>query len=154
MYYRCQNSKTQRVTAQIVCGVAMLLCGCAIYLLFRSKTINLYQWCSMLGFSDVIDSLRMSISAWRISDFVRFSLPDGLYCISYILLMDAVWPDDGNFKYFAVSFIPVVAVMHEMAQLFGLARGTFDIADLLCYLAPLVVYYVIKKNFCSLLLLT
>lgn len=140
-----QNCKTQRATAQLLWGVGMLLCGCSIYLLFRSKTINLYQWSSMIGCSDVIDAVRMSIADWKIPDFIRFSLPDGLYCASYILLMDAVWPDNAKYRGLAISLIPLIAIAHELAQFFGFAKGTFDICDLLCYAAPLVVYYFSKK---------
>jgi len=77
--------------------------------------------------------------------FVRFSLPDGLYCASYVLLMDAVWQESGKVKYFAVAFIPLVAMIHELCQFVGLARGTFDAADLFCYALPLFLYFIILK---------
>lgn len=146
MHQEYQNYKAQRTNIQLLWGVVMLLCGCSIYLLFRSKTINLYQWCSMLGISDIIDSMRMSIIGWEIPEFIRFSLPDGLYCASYILLMDAVWPDNGKYKKLTVSFIPIVAIIHELMQGLGLVKGTFDIIDLLCYATPLAIYCFVKKK--------
>jgi len=30
-------------------GIVFLVVGCAIYLLFRSKSLNIYQWCYSLG---------------------------------------------------------------------------------------------------------
>ena len=134
------------MTTQLLGGVVLLLCGCSIYLLFRSKTINIYQWCSVLGFTDTIDILRMGIMDWKVPDFIRFSLPDGLYCASYILIMDVVWPNNGKFRYFAISFIPIVAIVHELMQYIGFAKGTFDVSDLLCYILPLVIYYFVKKH--------
>lgn len=146
MHQKSQNYKTWQVTVQLLCGITMLLCGCSIYLLFRSKTINLYQWCSMVGLADVIDILRMGVMNWQVPDFIRFCLPDGLYCASYILLMDAVWPDNGKLRYLAVLFIPIVAIGHELLQCVGITKGTFDVSDLLCYIVPLAIYYYAKKK--------
>ena len=77
--------------AQVALGVVCLLCGIGIYLLFRSESIRLYQWCDAVGVTGPIDMLRQETLQWRVPEFVRNSLPDGLYCCSYILLMDAVW---------------------------------------------------------------
>ena len=76
---------------KVVLGISFLVCGCAIYLLFRSKTLSIYNWCSALGLSTPIDALRIWVRNWNIPDFVRYCLPDGLYCAAYILLIDAIW---------------------------------------------------------------
>ena len=76
---------------KVALAISFLLCGCAIYLLFRSKTLNIYHWCATLGFSSAIDTLRLWVQNWNVPDFVRFCLPDGLYCAAYILLIDAIW---------------------------------------------------------------
>lgn len=130
---------------QILVGSLLLVCGCSIYLLFRSKTIHLYQWFNNLGLIDYIESIRLSVAGSQIPEFVKFSLPDGLYCASYILLMNAIWKGNDKSKSIAVSIIPFAAILHELAQGIGLIRGTFDINDLICYIAPLALYFALQR---------
>lgn len=97
------------------------------------------------GVSDMIDALRYTVQDWRISDIVKYSLPDGLYCAAYILFIDAIWHDDESFiKYYIISLVPLVTIISEILQYFGLVRGTFDIYDLICYSLPLIIYYAYK----------
>lgn len=129
---------------QVLLGVLCLLVGISIYLLFRSESITLYRWMAAIGVTDAIAPLRQSVSHWDVSPFVRFSLPDGLYCLSYILLMDAVWQRSRRpLRLIAASLIPLIAITHELLQVAGLARGTFDWSDLLCYTLPLIGYWFI-----------
>ncbi len=122
-------------------GVLFLASGSAIYLLFRSKALNIYQWCSALGLSSMIDSLRNCVQDWNISEFVKFSLPDGLYCAAYILIIDAIWNNDKRIiKNIIISLVPFVAISNEVLQYFELVKGTFDIYDLTCYAIPPLAY--------------
>lgn len=129
--------------AQTATGFLFLVCACSIYLIFRSRDITLYRWCSSLGLAEHIQPLRMSASLLNVPDFIKYSLPDGLYCASYILLMNAAWQDKGAAKTIAVSLIPSAAILHEAAQGLGIANGTFDVNDLVCYALPLAIYLTI-----------
>ena len=132
----------------MVLGILLLLIGISIYLLFRSETITLYRWCASAGMKESLDTLRESVRHWDMPAFVRFSLPDGLYCASYILLMDAVWKkSQRTLRLLVASLIPLVAITHELLQAAGLARGTFDWSDLLCYTLPLLIYYLLTGGF-------
>ena len=134
-------------TSKVILGGVFLMIGCAIYLLFRSKTLNLYQWCSALGLSDVIDYARIYAHNWNIPDFVRYSLPDGLYCAAYILLMDAIWHDgDSLIKHFVIIFVPVVSIGSEIFQYYGLFKGTYDFCDLVFYSVPFIAYILYKYH--------
>lgn len=134
---------------QVLLGVLCLLIGISIYLLFRSESITLYRWMAAIGITDAIAPLRQSVSHWDVSSFVRFSLPDGLYCMSYILLMDAVWQHSRHsLRLIAASLIPLIAITHELLQAAGLARGTFDWSDLLCYALPLIGYCLLFIGYC------
>lgn len=131
------------IASEIILGVIFLVCGCAIYLLFRSKTLNIYQWCMMLGMDYIIDSLRYAVQEWNIAAWIRYSLPDGLYCSAYILIIDAIWHDDNRLiKFVIISLIPLVTISSELLQYFGLAKGTFDIYDLICYLMPPIIFLI------------
>ena len=138
------------ITSEITLGVILLACGCTIYLLFRSKSLNIYQWCMTLGLADMIDSLRYTVQDWNITEWVRFSLPDGLYCAAYILIIDAIWHNDNGFsKNIIISLVPIVTISSEMLQYVGLVKGTFDVYDLICYSLPPVIYTTIllaKRN--------
>ena len=141
MAQSCQHRTNKWGTSEVALGVLFLACGSAIYLLFRSKALNIYQWCSALGLSSMIDSLRNSVQGWNISDFVKFSLPDGLYCAAYILIIDAIWHyDNGIVKNIVISLVPFVTISSEVLQYFGLVKGTFDVYDLTCYSLPPIIY--------------
>lgn len=135
------------VASEVFLGLFCLVCGCAIYLLFRSKSLNIYQWCKIIGLSDMIDTLREHVQNWSVSEFIKFSLPDGLYCAAYILIMDAIWHyDKGMVKNVVISLVPFVTINSEVLQCFGLVKGTFDIYDLTCYAIPLLIYIAIKSS--------
>ena len=150
MAQSCRNHTNKWVTSEILLGVVLLVCGCAIYLLFRSKSLNIYQWCMTLGLANMIDFLRHAVQDWNITGWVRFSLPDGLYCAAYILIIDAIWYNDNGFiKNIIISLVPIVTISSEILQFFGLVKGTFDIYDLICYSLPPVIYMTIlfaKRN--------
>ena len=137
---RKQHQKWISAT-KVLLAVLFLTSGCCIYLFFRSKNLNIYQWSVSLGISDIVDSCRRYVQDYSIPDFVRFSLPDGLYCAAYILLMDVIWSKEKCFaKYFIMSLVPVITIASEFLQYVGLLRGTFDALDLVCYTTPPLVY--------------
>ena len=136
-----------RVYLESFLGFTLLLCGCVIYLLFRSKSLYIYKWCSALGLSEVIDNYRYAVRDWNIPYIVRFSLPDGLYCAAYILIIDAIWHNNaGIVKYLILSLVPLVTISSEILQYFGLVKGTFDVNDLICYLIPPIIYLIFVCN--------
>jgi len=144
-----QHHSNKWIASEFVTGVVFLVCGCAIYLFSRSKSLNIYQWCSALGWSNTIDALRHRVHDWNILEFVKFSLPDGLYCAAYILMIDSIWHDDRRFvKYIVILLVPLVTISSEILQYFGLVRGTFDVYDLICYTIPPIIYfiYIFKFN--------
>ena len=147
MAHSCRYFANKFVASKLFLGVLLLLCGCIIYLLFRSKTINIYQWCSALGLTDTIDKLRFSVQDWNVSSFVMYSLPDGLYCAAYILITSAIWHNENsNIKYFIVLLMPFIAITNEVFQFFGLAKGTFDICDLACYFTPTLFFFLSQST--------
>lgn len=143
MSKRERNEHQLSSTTKIVLGVALLITGCLIYLLFRSNTIYIYTWCCSLGLSGVIDTLRFAVCDWIIPNFIKFNLPDGLYCVAYLLIIDAIWHDDKSWlKLLILATVPTIIVFSEIMQYFGLIRGTFDVCDLLCYILPTVLYII------------
>ena len=135
------------ITTEIILAVMFLICGCAIYLFYRSKSLYIYQWCQLFGISDMIDSCRHYARGYQMSEFIKYSLPDGLYCAAYILLVDAIWYDDNRIvKFLILSVVPIATVGSELLQYFRIVRGTFDIRDLISYAIPSIVYYGIYQS--------
>ena len=137
------------IILQVTLGIIFLTIGCGIYLMYRSPSLNIYQWCMVLGIGDTIDSLRFIVQDWNLAEWVKYSLPDGLYCASYILIIDAIWKKDKCFiKFVIISLVPVTTISSELLQYFGLVKGTFDVCDLICYMIPPTIYYIhIYKSF-------
>lgn len=142
MTNKASSAKRKTIAiCEVILGIVFLACGCAIYLLFRSKSLNIYQWCVSLGLSDMIDSLRYAVQDWNISAWIKYSLPDGLYCAAYILILDAIWHDDNRLiKFIIISLVPLITISSELLQYFGMVKGTFDIYDFVCYMIPPTIF--------------
>ena len=96
--------------------------------------------------SNIIDSMRHTVHYWKLSEFVLYSLPDGLYCASYILIMDAIWHrEKGIVKNLIISIIPIITISSELFQYLGVVKGTFDIYDLMCYIVPPFIYIIMSR---------
>lgn len=145
MALRINSNAKATQTVKVLLATAFLFSGCYIYLVFRTRTLNLYHWCDMIGLSKCIESARFAARDWCVPEFVKFSLPDGLYSAAYILMIDAIWyKDDGLLKNCIIVIIPLFTILSEILQYFGLVKGTFDLMDLICYATPLLIY--IKVN--------
>ncbi len=141
------GNRKSSVTFEVLLGIVLLICGCAIYLLFRSKSLNIYIWCSTLGQSHIIDIARTYAIDWIVPDVIKFCLPDGLYVSAYLLIMDAIWQkEDSLIKHIVICLVPVFAITSEVLQYYGVVKGTFDICDLLFYSAPFITYYIYKYH--------
>lgn len=126
-----------------------LTLGTSIYILFRSSSLKVFSWLDLLGINILDSNVRkfaLSISK-NIPDWVLLSLPDGLWLFSYVCLMLYIWKNSVTIQnLFWISIIPVIALGSEIAQLFGLMQGTFDLMDLLLYMLGGVLPLLIFKN--------
>lgn len=130
-------------------SLASLILGTSIYILFRSSTLKVFSWLDFIGINILDSNIRksaLSISN-HIPDWVLLSLPDGLWLFSYVCLMLYIWKNSITIQnLFWISIIPVIAVGSEIAQYFGLLKGTFDFTDLLLYILGGVLPLLIFKN--------
>ena len=110
-----------------------LFIGCLIYVLFRTDTL-LYN--KLFGnFFSPIGSPKTFLQK-----IIIFSLPDGLWAMSYTMIISHL-RNDKTFKTLIWSIlIPVIGILSEIGQLYYLIPGTFDIIDLIMYIiAPTLV---------------
>ena len=87
--------------------------------------------------------MRNTTKDFALSDFVIYSLPDGLWVTSYLLMVDVVVERDSKHALLLwSSLLPGVAILFEILQFFYVIPGVFDIFDLLCYIIPFIVYLI------------
>ena len=129
---------TQRLKLPL--GMMMLLMGGMTYLLFRPQTLLMFHVTDAIGLSAAINSMREGISS-QLPEFIIYSLPGALWAAAYILTIDSLMFRQSVMPRILVSgIIPVIGAVSELLQLTGLLPGTFDVADLLCYLVPYLLY--------------
>ena len=130
-------------------GICSFLLGASIYLLWRDEGILCNRIASYTGLMHALQPLRNSALALNTPEWFRFSLPDGLWILAYLLLIDAALPDR-NDKFVWISVIPLIGILTELLQWAGLFPGIFDPVDLLFYATPYIIYIIwLKKHLLS-----
>ena len=120
------------VIKTIIVFIAMiaLSVGGMIYVFFRPGSIIMFKWFPFLGAIHQQVSMFCTVC---LPDFLVYSIPDGLWLFSYILLIGVIW----NFNYhrciFLIMLLPVYAILHEMLQLYHMVPCYFDILDFFVY---------------------
>ena len=129
---------TQRLKLPL--GMMLLLMGGMTYLLFRPQTLLMFHVTDALGLSAVINSMRKGISS-QLPEFIIYNLPGALWAASYILTTEYfLYRQSVKTRILVAGIIPIIGAVSELLQLTGLLPGTFDVADLLCYLVPYLLY--------------
>ena len=128
-------------------SAALLLVGGAIYVLFRPLTLLMFRVADHLGLTPAIEAARQLTDGCHLPHFVTDSLPAGLWAAAYVLLIDSLLKrQPTKQKIGAASIIPLTGAVSEVLQSASLLPGTFDWADLLCYLLPLGAYIYIESR--------
>jgi hypothetical protein len=128
---------------KLISGVASLLAGALLYLLFRSKNLLGFQLLSRIGAETWADRMRSYTSAHALPDFIVYALPGGLWALSYILIIDSiVGKQSRSTRLLWASVIPTLGMASELFQAFGILPGTFDLWDLVCYALPYIIYLI------------
>ena len=109
-------------------SVFSLITGFFIYYFFRYSNILIYKWFSFLPTNNNIMPFTHS---FFLSDFFRYNLPDGLWLLSGLLFLRALWHENPKtlLKYW-LCFL-CTAFLLEIAQVSDGIAGTFDVFDLL-----------------------
>ena len=116
--------------------------GSTIYVLFREKTLLMFDWFSYLKLDFIIDSLRNNFYGYRtyIPKSILFSLPDALWVYSFTMFLSIYFKNR-----ILLSIIFIGSITTEISQLWFVV-GTFDIYDIIYMFALyLIAMYFIKK---------
>jgi len=136
---------------QLIFGhIATLLVGGLIYLLFRTSSLKMFEWYNTIGLGTFTNKLRVLTLpfAYKIPDWILYSLPDGLWIFSYISLILFIWQNKiSKNSLFWILLIPFIAISSEIGQLFRIVPGTFDLTDIILYLIGITTPFLIFTNF-------
>lgn len=122
-----------------------LLIGGLIYIGFRSKSLLLFKWFSLLGLEELINLYRLNVKSIELPGFILYSLPDGLWSYSFLEFI-------GLFKVkLLVWMVVCLIISFEFLQLFSIIEGTFCFIDLTVNVAVVILYlkgdYKCLKNY-------
>ena len=137
-------SQLYRKVFLVTMALALFFFGGYIYIVFRPMSLYMFSWFHSINAMDAIEMIRFNPSFKTDSNFIIYSLPNGLWTVSYILIMDAIWAPSIKMQIFFSSIIPIVGLSSELLQSVGVLKGTFDTKDLICYTLPYIVYVLIK----------
>lgn len=126
---------------KLISGLASLLTGAVIYLLFRSKNLLGFELLDKIGMEPWSDRIRSYTADVKLPDVVVYSLPGGLWALGYILVIDSIFGNQSrSTRIVWASVIPLLGVCSEVLQGVGLLPGVFDPWDLVCYALPFIVF--------------
>lgn len=121
--------------------------GGFIYIIFRTERLIMFRWFEHLGLSTEINRIKSFRNIYPFSDWVIYSLPDGLWMFSYVALSLEIWKFSITCQnIFWIFSLPVAAVLSELLQLFNMIPGTFDLIDITFYLLGSIIPYYMSKN--------
>ena len=116
--------------------------GSMIYVLFREKTLLIFDWFNYLKLNFIINFLRNHFYRYKmyIPKSILFSLPDALWVYSFTMFLSIYFKNK-----ILLSVIFIGSIITEILQLWFVI-GTFDIYDVIYMFALyLIAMYFIKK---------
>jgi len=126
--------------------ILSIIFGGLIYCAFRTKDLLLFYWARTFGLDATVDLLR-EISYHikpRTPNWLLFSVPDGLWVLSYTCLILYIWDFKLNRKnIFWFALVPSLALGSEILQSMRIIPGTFDFIDIAAYIIGLLVPLII-----------
>lgn len=146
MYMKKQSDKTilDKISSswRIALAILVFIVGGVIYVSYRVKSLYMFGWFRFFGLDNYVDYLRSNIGAYRIPNFVKYSLPDGLWLFAYFLVIKTIYGTEmSRAAIISYSALPLVAIGSEILQMFNLIPGVFDIYDLICYICSILIFY-------------
>lgn len=125
-------------------SILLLMIGGVLYIAYRDKSLIMFSWFEIVGIDRLIENIRKMANIQPYY-WVKYNLPACLWLFSYMFIMDAIWSDCKSVnKEMFIWILPIIALLSEIMQIFGLCPGTFDIFDLLSYLSAIILFKTIK----------
>lgn len=90
------NNKYINFAIKSMVSFGLLFLGGSIYILFRPKSLQMFNWIDNLGLTNLVNRLREDVSELSLGHITLYSLPDGLWLASYIIMVNAIVPKDNS----------------------------------------------------------
>jgi len=137
--------------AYFVLAFIFLICGAAIYPLFRGPNLLVWNVLPKPGFWDKANILgRIPYERGGFLSILMDSGPDCLWLLSGIFILRGVWFLERKAQAVYIAFFYTIAAGYNAGQYFGIIPGTYDFLDLLTMsgvaLAEGVVYRFSSKR--------
>ena len=124
----------------IVLSIVPLIIGGMLYLGYRSQDLLMFRWANYLGLSRIVNSWRKFCFQYPLPEWCYYALPDGLWLLSYILLINIIWNSHTWKSIIWIYALPTIAITSELIQLLDSRFGTFDIMDVICYMGAILLF--------------
>lgn len=129
---------------KVYMAILLLLVGSFIYIGFRSESLLMFKWFEYIGILEYVTIFRDICAKYSLPHFVKYSLPDGLWLLSYMLIIGTIWQTHNNRPYLLFVYtLPVASLIVELLQYFFDRLGTFDLLDILSYTSAIIIYKLI-----------
>lgn len=105
--------------------------GAAIYLLFRTTSLLVFDWVAKAHLSEVTFAARQLLSGIHLPEWLLYTLPDGLWVYAVTSWMILIWKGNPPFHWLFVGL--ALAVGGEIGQAIAIVPGTYQHLDILFY---------------------
>ena len=115
--------------------IVPIILGVMIYIKYRNINIIMFEWFDLFCIDNIIFYIRNHSYLSNVPFWFKYNFPDGLWVYSFTNLMILVWKNNinkSNIYFFYI--ISLIASSLEVAQLYRIIPGTYDLADILFYL--------------------
>jgi len=133
----------------LILPFSTLLLGGMLYISFRIESLRMFSWFNTINVSKAIFKIREYTLYYEstVPDWVKFSLPDGLWLFSFISFILITWKNEINSSnLFWLIGLPLVALLSEIGQSISIIPGTFDWIDLTMYLFGFILPFIKSKK--------
>ena len=122
-------------------AILSLLSGFLIYIFFRNHNVLIFRIFLKPSFLESIYFPAVSDSIF-ISMFL-FNLPDGLWFLSGLLIIRAVWITNPKWRLIYFLIFSFAALFMEISQIYNTVPGTFDFLDIVFMMLFAITEYFI-----------
>lgn len=145
MHSRQPNLLNGRVTSMLA-GLMLFFIGSGIYASLRSTDLYMFSLWPSNTLPSWLYSWREMLAGLSVPEWFRYSLPDGLWLLAYMLLIDSIWGEErGLLRNIFLWSMPVIAIASEGLQAKHIIFGSGDWADVLFYILATIAFITIKQ---------
>ena len=127
-------------------GIIVFLMGSMIYFAFRTSELYMFRIFPNGDFPSWIIAIRNQLSSLHVPEWIRYCLPDGLWLLSYMLIIESIWNEETTWLHELFLWIlPISAILTEFLQMALLIPGTGDWKDVIFYVMGILTFLIYKN---------